>query len=673
MNTLTRKVFSLVALAAALLTMIRPGQAAEVGEVTDLAKPESTFSVGAGYVSDDNRRFGQYTGLRDNGFYGLIDLDLINRDEETGTWTMLEGRNLGLPNRDLRFEHNKQGDWKYFLEYDQTPRYEPFQATTAVSGIGTPNLTVPVAATAGVPVDLKTRRDTVGLGFGKQLPGDLDLQVRFRQQEKTGERIFARGTPGIFQFTPEPIDSTTRQIEATVGYTGKKLQLSGGYYGTAYDNHNTALNITETGGATALSGFTPIGLPPDNESHQLFLAGGYSFSNTTRGTFKAAYSRLTQNDSFILPSLPGRTDLGGKIDASLLQAGITARPAPKLSLLANLRYENRSDKTPVADYFSGASTTATGENEPRSIKTVAGKVEANYALPAGFRLTGGIEHDIKDRNFSAVRVVSAREETEETSYRLGLRRSVSETVTGSLTYIHSNRTGSDFLTTVLTTGAAGSNLIAPVHLADRDRDKVRLTMNWMPSEPLSFQLMTDYAQDDYSSRTTENLGIRKGKAENYALDATYVFSDTWQGSAWISQNKNRIDQASSTSGGQLWSAALRSTGDAFGLSLLNKPTKKLELGAELQYASYNDKFGQEAITGAAITSPPDINTQITGLQLTAKYALQKNMGVRVVYGYQRWSTDDWTWATWTYLDGTQLMEDLDKRVHFIGTSVYYNW
>jgi len=59
--------------------------------------------------------------------------------------------------------------------------------------------------------------------------------------------------------------------------------------------------------------------------------------------------------------------------------------------------------------------------------------------------------------------------------------------------------------------------------------------------------------------------------------------------------------------------------------------------------------------------------------LTAKYALQKNMGVRVVYGYQRWSTDDWTWATWTYLDGTQLMEDLDKRVHFIGTSVYYNW
>ena len=50
----------------------------------------------------------------------------------------------------------------------------------------------------------------------------------------------------------------------------------------------------------------------------------------------------------------------------------------------------------------------------------------------------------------------------------------------------------------------------------------------MPFEPLSVQLVADSAHDDYTARTAANLGPRKGTAENYALDATYVFSEAWQ-------------------------------------------------------------------------------------------------------------------------------------------------
>ena len=38
-----------------------------------------------------------------------------------GTWLRFDGRNLGLDSRQLRFEHNRQGNWGYFIEYGQIP------------------------------------------------------------------------------------------------------------------------------------------------------------------------------------------------------------------------------------------------------------------------------------------------------------------------------------------------------------------------------------------------------------------------------------------------------------------------------------------------------------------------------------------------------------------------
>jgi hypothetical protein len=139
-----------------------------------------------------------------------------------------DGRNLGLDSRQLRFEVNRQGNWGYFAEYGRIPRVGQYTAISAVSGIGSSTLSVPATPTAGVPFDLKTRRDVLGLGFDKILWGSWEFNVRFRNEEKDGARTFARGTPGAFEFTPEPINSTTRQLDVLLNYTGEKLQLSGG-------------------------------------------------------------------------------------------------------------------------------------------------------------------------------------------------------------------------------------------------------------------------------------------------------------------------------------------------------------------------------------------------------------------------------------------------------------
>ncbi len=703
MNAHTRHVFPLTAMATALLAAFGPALAADPDEVARLTQPKSTIEFGLGYFDQDAPRFGQFSGLRKEGAYGLLGLNLVRRDATTGTWLTLTGRNLGLDSRELRFEHNRQGNWGYFLDFSQTPRFDPYSVNTAVTGIGSPNLTIPTIAAPRTNVDLKTQREAIGLGFDKVFLGKFDVQVRLRNEEKDGSRLFARGTTGggvlgglvfgNFEFTPEPINSTTQQLETTLGYTGERLQLAGGYYGTWYNNQYSGLNFTALPppGIVALSTFTPIALPPDNQSHQLHLAGGYSFTPATRGTFKVAYAKATQNDAFVtganVPLAPGiGNNLQGRLDTTLVQLGLTARPLPKLSLRANLRYDDRDDKTPVLRYNTLAVGTSTfsGDNKPRSIRTTSGKLEASYVLPMAFRLTGGVDYDEKKRNTPLVRMVTHRDQTEETAWRAELRRSISETVTGALSFVRSERDGSPFLVTTLNNGAVAlltGNRVAPIHLADRKRDQVRLSVDWTPLEPLSLQFKMDESRDDYAAIHALGTGPRQGEARNYAVDAAYTFSDQWQGTAWVSRNETEQEQVqyagSMALPRVLWAAALRNVGDSFGLGVRGKPNGRLEIGADLSHSDITDKYGQQrlnAVSPTTVVAPlPDVSTKLTRLNLFGKYAAQKNSGARLDYIYDRFSTNDWTWTTWQYADGTRLLQSPTQKGHFIGVLWYHNF
>ena len=48
--------------------------------------------------------------MRDKGAYGLLDADIVKRDDETGTWLKLKATNLGLDNRDCAASYSRQGN-----------------------------------------------------------------------------------------------------------------------------------------------------------------------------------------------------------------------------------------------------------------------------------------------------------------------------------------------------------------------------------------------------------------------------------------------------------------------------------------------------------------------------------------------------------------------------------
>ena len=153
----------------------------------------------------------------------------------------------------------------------------------------------------------------------------------------------------------------------------------------------------------------PMALQPDNEAHQFYVDGNYRFTPKTRANFKLAYTRATQNESFagmgLADGTQPRPDLGGQVDTTLAQIGVTAHPLPRLTVNGNLRYEDRNDKTPVAVYnkessLNSAGTTYTVEtwsNSLTSNKKTSGKLEAIYLFPANLRGTFGIDYEKVER------------------------------------------------------------------------------------------------------------------------------------------------------------------------------------------------------------------------------------------------------------------------------------
>ncbi|WP_322306608.1 MtrB/PioB family decaheme-associated outer membrane protein [Rhodoferax sp.] len=726
---------------------------AQDAEIAKLILPDSSITVGVGTVSGDEKDrtiFGQFNGLRDKDATLQLDLDINKRDEATGAWFRLNGNNLGLDNRDLSVSYEKQGDWKLGADYSELVHHELRTINSGVLGLGsaTPEVVRLSAPGAGADYNLKLKRVGLGLSGEKWLSNNLQFEVAFRNEEKTGARTFGTGyacasyvcgtgqnaTRQIWALLmlPEPVDTTTRQIEAKLNYHDQKWNVSAGYYGSFFNNSNGNISATVPSQLNnplgALSTLTtagiglrsvlemPVALQPDNQAHQVYVSGSYRFTPTTNGNFKVAYTHATQDDNFAANGLTnapaGVTSLNGEVDTTLIQFGVTARPIPKLSLLANLRYEDKEDSTPKALY-NVEDTTFWYNYLPSSTKVV-GKLEASYQFPADVRGTFGLDYSsyerpvpvsITEEELAGLGAVRAK--NHETGYRLELRRSMSETLTGSVGYNKSKRKGGDW-TSLATSGAlvAGgltygvtapdTRFIAlnpgnafPMNMVDVDRDKVKLSANWMPNDKLEVQFNLEDGKDKNAtafSPVAQQKGWLESSTRQYSLDASFVLSDKWKLNGYLSKGIQNQKINHSTG----YKADLESRSDGVGFGVVGEISSKLEVGAQFTYLNDTTNYGLGVMPSVAGVVPttgtnvlqaaiglPDVSYKSTTLNLYGNYALRKNADIRVSLIHQRAELKEWSWVnngtSFVYQDGTTVGMNPDQSVTFLGVSYIYKF
>lgn len=762
-NKNTHKAFRLLPIAAALLAAFGDVHAQENGEVKELITPDSSISAGVGVVNNtpDAKRFGQYTGMNQGGAYGLLDFDLVTRNDTTGTWTKLLGRNLDLDTREITLSQQKQGDWKYKFDYNEIVRNDPYTIHTGMTGIGTANLTVnlialpampaawatanalaPSNGVAGSDVNLKIKRTAFGISGEKWLTPELLFEAGFKNEDKKGARMFGRvginsgdmglnptqGTGGAgatgnwaMLLTPEPINSTTSQFEAKMNFSRDKLSLSGGYFGSFYTNHFGSLSPTVpdilnrgqlwNGGPAGSSTIAqlasaPVALPPDNQAHQLYLTGNWAYSSTTHANFKLAYTHATQNESFaaqgLTPAATAPASLGGVVDTTLVQTGLSMRPAKDLSINASLRYEDRADRTPVSVY--NTSTASVGLNNttnwPSASQTrTNAKLDVTYRLPAGYSAALGVDWERKSVPLPPANTaifanqVFFRPHLDEYGVHGELRKTMAETLSGAIGVEYKQRRGNgDWVSSSAVAGnpivpVAGTlnNVLADMYM-DRNRTKLKGSLDWSPSDRLSLQAAIEHAQDDYQRAAPAPAvaitpGARVVIVDSLTLDSTYTLSDDWRLNGYWTHSENRWNVNKIAI-----SDDTRNYTDTVGLGIKANATGRLELGADILATRDTTTFNNmpaagniagwngQALPGNFL---PKIHYNTEKLNLFAKYAIEKSSDVLMNIGYQHFKTDDWQWGyngiPFLYSDNTTVSQPMIQHLWFVATRYLYKF
>jgi len=743
----TPKTFRLTVVAAAMTAVSGAALALddEDPDVKALIKPESRVSVGAGNWSNDRPRQGMYDGMKNSGAFGLVDADIIKRDEATGTWYRFNAGNLGLDTRAIKGEFLRQGNIGAALEYNRITRFDPNTYHTNLQGTGTTRLIQDNAygstaadlangtgrfAPQTQALKLGTTRQQINGSFYKSLMPGLELNATFKNEEKDGTRNWSRGGSAMGFFAVEPIDSTTRQLDASLSYASEKFQLKGGYYGSWYQNNTSKLmRIGPASMNTAVNDNTAtfLSLPLDNQAHQLYLNGGYNFTKSTRGTVKLEYSRAMQNDHnpstdiANLSNVNPPSSLHAKVDTTLIQVGLNSRVTQDLTLGGSLRYYNKNDKTPIFNYIVDETLNPnTGLPYPTypyvrgSYKTIGGKVEGVYRLNNGFSLAGGLEAKRQTRPAPVYAdgtekegVVPFRDKLNETTARLELRRSMTETLNGNLSWIHARRSGSDYTLMEHNTFLLGSSTpsvcvvdnvtcfnmadkLNPMSVADRTRDKLRMAVDWDPMHKLSLQFVAEYGRDKYGGQNA--YGLEKGATQTYSVDASWTPNDKFSLNLWYGYDKNTAKQTGFLVGStDVRRYDLQDGANSLGVGVKWTAMPRLRTGVNLEWSrsvgkyntvAWNRTSGAPTNGGVAATAGttalPSIANQIIRLKLFVQYIINKQSDLRFDFIHERWKTNDWSWqyndgSPFRMNDGTYVTAKPKQISNFVGIRYIYKF
>jgi MtrB/PioB family decaheme-associated outer membrane protein len=608
--------------------------------------------VGAGYVSDDSYKFGEYNGLQDDGAFPIGNATARYRDEKAN-YLDLRVRDLGIDTRSVDIEGGRQGKYKLFLEYDEIPHRITDTTRTPYQGndsLRLPPGWVPAGSTAGMTqlnsslqdVDLKTERQRVGVGISFIPASNWETAVSFRHEERDGRK----GTAGSFIFNAaqlvEPVDYVTDEVEASVTYTTGKWQSRLAYYGSFFSNDNESL--------TWQNAYNPIvpgadagqlALPPDNQFHQVLLSSGYQLSERTRLSGDIAVGRMEQDED-LLPAtlnpnlavaLP-RNSADTKVDTLTANLKVDSTVTDKLRLNASYRYNDRDNKTPsevwnwvTTDAFASPSRT----NLPYSFTDITGKLGADYRLAKVAKLSGGYEYQKKERTNQEV-----NQTTEDTFWgRLSVR--IHESVDLAVKIAHADRSTSHY-NLVSETDPPQNPLMRKFNMADRTRDTGSVHATFTPHERVSIGLGVELSNDDYSKSV---LGLTESKEADFNADASVLLTDATSMNVFASWQQIKSEQAGSQSfSNPDWSAKNNDTFNSVGIGVKHQLIKdKLDVGADYVLSRSTGKVDVQ--TGGPDSKFPDLKSDLDTVKLYADYRLKENMTLHAAYWYEHYNSKDW--------------------------------
>lgn len=611
------------------------------------------LTLDLGNVSQDSRDFGHYNGLDQKGLFlnGGGDADYFGKD---GKYWYLHADDLGLDSRSLSVEGGTQGHYSIGLDYHELTTLGPEDARTPYRISGT-NLTLPAgwvqAPTTGGMTSLPSAlhdfpleqdRKHLALNFDLIAKPGLEYSVTYRRETKQG--LLATGGAILFNsvILPEPVDYATDIVQLKVAYQHKAWSTQFTYKGSIFHDNNTSMTWQNPYSPTlgAVSG--RMSQPPSNQFHQVAMMASYRFSPTSllfadlalgRGTQDEGFVPYTINGSITTTALP-RSNADAQVDTLNAMVRYTARPTAKIAVNAEMRVNDRNNKTPQATYSyvaTDALLAGTQTNLPYGFKDRYLRFNADYSVNPRSRVGLGVEHQEHEHTYDLIA------KSKEDAVWLKLSHHMAGSLDTRLKLSYANR-GVDRNDNPPALLLADNPLLTKFSIASRRRGQAQFSISGAPSQRVQVAMNVAYNKDQY---TDTSIGLLDDNTVDASLDATFVISDALNMHAFYSHERVNSNQAGSDSFSTPdWRGVERDDVDTVGFGLHYAPEeRKYDLGADLTFSRSAGLMSIEQLSGTS--QFPRLRMALDRARLYGNYRVRKNLDATAQLIYERGKANDW--------------------------------
>lgn len=690
--------FPCIFIAAALVASARV-HAEETGDparACELCAPaggwELDIKAGPGYVSGDDFRFGNYTGLEDDGLYLFGDV-FARYWGENAEFMRFEGYRLGQDSRAMFIKGGQQGIYKVRATYQGIPGNIFDSSSTPYSGSGTDTLNlpgwVPAPTTQGMTqlggslqrVKIERDWDIYSVGAGYTPTSRWAFDVNYRRQERDGNTISSGSFFLDATMFASPVDDVTDDVEVSAAYDADNWQVNLSYLGSFYNNDNSSITWDNPYTAQAAGADTGrSALAPDNNSHQVTLAGSILLPARTTLNGQISLGRMEQDEglqpytsnALIATSALPRNSANTKVDTTNVNLRAVSSPLQKLTLQGEFRYNERDNKTSentygyvVTDLFNSANSAG---NIAYNYQRYNYRLRGEYRLPKRTRLYAGYDYERYER--------TRQERNETTTDRVWaqVRARALEVADVNIKIYSEDRDGSSY--NPLTNVSDPQNpLMRKYNMADRERDGFKAYVSTYAGERLNLDFELEYNNDKYDS---SRIGLQKDRYKRYGFDASYLFRKDV--SVYTSIYKEDIEsrQANSQSFSKPdWTGR---TDDTFYTSTtgIRYPNILGRLDASLEY-SYARSEGEIRNDTSGLGSEfPKLRTKLHQVKFGLEYPYNKSLSLSFNYLYEKFNADDWMLEGVEAATVPNLLSlgadpyDYDNHVFFVGVRYVFD-
>jgi MtrB/PioB family decaheme-associated outer membrane protein len=601
------------------------------------------------YADDPTARFSDFRGIDEDGVDGDAGGQGGYRGEE-GHFVDFYAANLVQDSRIVDIEAGKQGVYDMYAKYQEIPRYMGNDTVTPYAGVGTDVLTLPAGWSAGpnapmMDADLESERTVSGAGFRFKAFKNWSADVDFERQERDGTKAFSGGVfflnAGHF---PSPVSYTTDRFDAGIEFNSRMLQLRAEF--TSADFENDFQSVTWDN-ALAL-GFgdevSRTALEPDNEYTMYSLAAALRLTDWLRFSGKFSSGEIEQDDPFLPYSvndqfsdrtLP-RESLDGKLETEMynMSGRVYVKLAKGLDLTASYKSTERDNKTPIDMYepvVFEMYPRGPRSNRPYSYDREQSNVELRWRPVYNMRVSGGVRNDEMERTYQEVR------DTDEDSWFAEVQWAPFAVLDTRVKFDQLERDASESVQQG-NFDRAENPLMRKYNMANRDRDRVTVELDLMPTDSMSIAFSYYETDDTY---TESAVGLTDAEETATSVDLSYLFKNGTSLYAFFTDES--IESGMSVADGVNATPWIGSTQDdiqSWGFGLSGQFNDKWSYGFDYVSSQSDGEILTHA--GDVVAPFPVLKTDFENLRLHVDYQVNERWGLGLEFFNEDYSTSDWT-------------------------------